>query len=106
MLAVLVEDDVGLEMQLVPTNDGSDTDPENVPEITNQGETMYNDDQGHDEIFWRHLTSARNHNLFLHFSPDIDMTELQLFQMVFSGISYKEVLLNNIIERIEFIVFI
>ena len=75
---------------------------------------MYNVGWGHDGIFRRHLTCARNHNPCVHFAPDIDLTELHLFQLFFF-MDFKEgVMLHNINERIEgekvlygdFIVFI
>ena len=80
-LAVLDEDEVGLEIQFIPNDYANDPAPENVPASTNQGEVVYNVDWGHDENFRRRLTGARNHNLCVHFSPDIDLTKLQLFQM-------------------------
>ena len=82
-LAVLGEDEVGLVMQLVPIDDDNAPAPENVPEISNQGEVVYNADWVHTGILWQHLTGTRNHNPCDHFAPDINPTELQMFRQVF-----------------------
>ena len=49
-LAFLGDDEVGLEMQLIPTDDENSLTPENVPASSNQGEAVYNADCGHDGI--------------------------------------------------------
>ena len=41
-LAVLGEDEVGLIIYIVPTNDENSPNPENVPEIPNKVEAVYN----------------------------------------------------------------
>ena len=46
ILEVLGEDEVGLEMQLVPTGCDNSTAPLKIPEITNQAEVVYNADWG------------------------------------------------------------
>ena len=61
-LAVLDEDEVWLAMQLMPTDDDNYAAQENVPEITNQGEAVYNEDWVFGGSFQRHLADARNHN--------------------------------------------
>ena len=43
-LEVLGDDEVGLEMKLVSTNDYNDPAPESAPESTNQEEAVYNVD--------------------------------------------------------------
>ena len=79
--SVLCADKFGLAMQLVPTNDENYLAPENVPASKNQGEEVYNIYCGSDGIFWRCLTRARNHKPCVKFSPDIELTKLQLFQI-------------------------
>ena len=82
-LDLLGRDEFGMSTELVTTNDGNYTTPENVPEITNQDKVMYNVDWCHDDILWRCPASARNHNTFVHLTSDIDPTKIQLFQLFF-----------------------
>ena len=49
-LSVLGEDEVGLLIQIMPTDDDNALTPENVPAITNQGEAVYNAHYGDDEF--------------------------------------------------------
>ena len=49
-LSVLGNDEVRLEMQLIPTNDKNYPAPENTTEIKNQGEVVYNSYWGHGGI--------------------------------------------------------
>ena len=46
-LVSLVEDEVGLIMYIVPTNDNNYSSPESIPESTNQEEEVYNVDLRH-----------------------------------------------------------
>ena len=48
--SVLGNDEVRLEMQLIPTNDKNYPAPENTTEIKNQGEVVYNSYWGHGGI--------------------------------------------------------
>ena len=84
-LAVLGEDEVGLAIYLIPTNDNNAPAPENMPESKNQWEVVYNVYWGHDRIFRRNLTGARNRNPCVHFAPDDDPKNMQLFQFFFQG---------------------
>ena len=43
-LAVLGEDEFGLDIQFIPTTDDNNTDPETMPESKNQVEAVYNVD--------------------------------------------------------------
>ena len=61
-LAVLDEDEVWLAMQLMPTDDDNYAAQENVPEIKNQGEVVYNEDWVFGGSFQWHLADTRNHN--------------------------------------------
>ena len=79
------EDEVGLTMHHLPTNYDNSSAPENVPEISNQGEVVYNADWGHDGIFWGHMMGASNHNPCVKFTQDIKRTNMQLFQLFFFG---------------------
>ena len=62
-LAVLGDDEVGLEMQFMPTDDEKAPAAENVPASKNKGEEVYNTDWVHGGIFRWHLTGASNQNL-------------------------------------------
>ena len=64
-------------------NDDNAPDLENVPASSNQWEVVYNSDWGHDGFCQRCLEGARNHNLCVCLNPDIDPTEMQMFQMFF-----------------------
>ena len=65
-------------------------------------------------IFYRSLMGARNHNPCVHFAPDINPTELQLFRLFLLRGFIEGVLLHSINERIygdkfsygEFLMFI
>ena len=108
------EDEVGLEIQFVPTDDDNAHAQENIPSSKNQEEAVYNVYWGHDGICRRHLIGARNHNACVHFAPDIEPTQLQLFQIFLFRDFIEGVLQHNANERIEgkkvtygdFIVFI
>ena len=69
---------------------------------------------GNGGIFYRILMGARNHNPCVHFAPDINPAELQLFHLFLLRGFIDGVLLHSINERIygdkfsygEFLVFI
>ena len=84
-LAVLGEDEIGLAMHIVLNDDENAPSPENVPASTDKGEVVYNAEWGHDRIFRRNLTGARNRNPCVHFAPDDDPKNMQLFQFFFQG---------------------
>ena len=100
-LAVLGEDKVGLEMQLVPTDDENSPAPENLSASSNQGESVYNVYWGHDGIFQRRLIVARNHNPCVHFAPNIEPTKMQLSQLIIFRYFKEGVLPHNTNARVE-----
>ena len=70
------EDEVGLEIKIVPTYDDNDTSPQNVPESKNQGDEVYNAYWEHGGILRWNLMGPMNHNICVHFALDINPTNL------------------------------
>ena len=68
----LCEDEVGLEIQLDPTDDENAPAPENGPESKNKWELVYDADWGYYGIFRWRIFVASKYTPCVHFAPETE----------------------------------